>query len=104
MAPSILDQHVALTPSGTTRRVPLLPAPPFSKNGTIAPAPPSRLPRCLSLLYGFSGHRHQSGNGDGSTLALTLVTSASGAATTTPDLPRISIVFVADLSSFVPKA
>jgi hypothetical protein len=101
---AILDRHAASTPSGTTQRVPLPPVPPFLKNGTIAPEPPSWPPRCLSLLYGFSGRRHQSGDGNGSTLALTLVPGASGATTTMPDLPRISIVFVADLYSFVPKA
>ena len=49
---AILDRHAASTPSGTTRRVPLPPAPPFSKDGTIAPAPPSWPPRCLGLLSG----------------------------------------------------
>ena len=49
---TILDRHAASTPSGTTRRVPLPPAPPFSKDGTIAPAPPSGPPRCLGLLSG----------------------------------------------------
>jgi hypothetical protein len=47
---------------------------------------------------------HQLGDGAGSTLVLTLVPGAAGTATTMPDLPRISIVFVADLYSFVPKA
>ena len=64
----ILDRHAALTSSGTTRRVPLPPAPPLSKDGTIAPAPSSRPPRCLGLLSGgrrwtffcFSGHRSRS--------------------------------------------
>jgi len=50
------------------------------------------------------GRNHQSGDGDGSTSVLTPVPGASGAATMTPDLPRISIVFVADLYLFVPKA
>ena len=49
---AILDRHAASTPSGTTRRVPLPPAPPFSKDGTTAPAPPSRPPQCLGLLSG----------------------------------------------------
>ena len=49
---AILDRHAALTPSGTTRRVPLPSAPPFLKDRTIAPAPPSRPPRCLGLLSG----------------------------------------------------
>ena len=43
--------------------------------------------RRLVLDLRFSGHRRQSGDGDGSTLTLTLVPGASGAATTTPDLP-----------------
>jgi hypothetical protein len=49
---AILDRHAASTPSGTTRRVPLPPAPPFSKDGTIAPAPLPQPPRCLGLLSG----------------------------------------------------
>ena len=49
---AVMDRHAASTPSGTTRRVPLPPAPPFSKDGTIAPAPPSRPTRCLGLLSG----------------------------------------------------
>ena len=49
---AILDRHAASTPSGTTRRVPLPPAPPFSKDGTIAPALPSWPPRCLGVLSG----------------------------------------------------
>jgi len=84
---AILDRHAASTPSGTMRRLPLPPAPPLSKDGTIAPAPPSRPPRCLGLLSGgwrwiflrFSGRRRRSGNGDGSTLTLPLVPSTSGA-------------------------
>jgi len=47
----ILDRHAASMPSGTTRQVPLPPVPPFSKDGTIAPAPPSRPPRCLGLYF-----------------------------------------------------
>jgi hypothetical protein len=43
--------------------------------------------RRLVLDLRFSGRRRQSGDGDGSTLTLTLVPGASGAATTTPDLP-----------------
>jgi len=77
----------------------------------VVSAAPARAPlfekrdNCTSaVVYSFSGRRHQLGDGDGSTLALTLVPGASDAATTTPDLPRISIVFVADLYSFVPKA
>ena len=49
---ALLDRHAASTASGTTRRVPLLPTPPFSKDGTIAPAPLSRPTRCLGLLSG----------------------------------------------------
>ena len=41
---AILDRHAASTPSGTMRQLPLLPAPPLLKDGTIAPAPPSRPP------------------------------------------------------------
>ena len=92
---AILDLHGVSTPSGTTWRVPLPPAPPLSKEGTIAPAPPSQPPRCLGLLSSgrcwtllrFSCRRRRSGDGNGSTLTLTLVPGASGAATTTPDLP-----------------
>ena len=43
--------------------------------------------RWLVLDLRFSGRRCQSGDGDGSTLTLTLVPGASGAATTMPDLP-----------------
>jgi hypothetical protein len=43
--------------------------------------------RRLVLDLRFSGRRRQSGDGDGSTLTLTLIPGASGAATTTPDLP-----------------
>jgi hypothetical protein len=89
---AILDRHAASTPSGTMRRLPLPPAPPLSKDGTIAPAPPSRPPRCLGLLSGgwrwiilrFSGRRRRSGNGDGSTLTLPLVPSTSGAVRMSP--------------------
>jgi hypothetical protein len=85
---AILDRHAASTSSGTTRRVPLPPAPPLSKDGPIAPAPPSRLPRCIGLLSGgrrltllcFSGCCRRSGDSNGSTLTLTLV-PASGATT-----------------------
>jgi hypothetical protein len=49
------------------------------------------MPRCtlrrLALDLRFSGRRRQSGDGDSSTLTLTLIPGASGAATTTPDLP-----------------
>ena len=91
---AILDRHAASTPFGTTRQVPLPPTPPLSKDGTIAPAPPSWPPRCLGLLSGgrcwtilcFLGRRCRSGNSDGSTLTLMLVSGASGAATTLPDL------------------
>ena len=41
----------------------------------------------LAIDLHFSGRRRQSGDGDSSTLTLTLVPGASGAATTTPDLP-----------------
>ena len=44
---AILDWHAASTPSGTTRRVPIPPVPPLSKDGPIVPAPLSRPPRCL---------------------------------------------------------
>ena len=53
---------------------------------TAAAMPQSPLRR-LALDLRFSGRRHQSGDGDGSTLTLTLIPGASGAATTTPDLP-----------------
>ena len=53
---------------------------------TAAAMPRSPLWR-LALDLRFSGRRRQSGDGDASTLTLTLVPGASGAATTTPDLP-----------------
>jgi len=53
---------------------------------TAAAMPRSPLRR-LVLDLRFSGRRCQSGDGDGSTLTLTLVPGASGAATITPDLP-----------------
>ena len=43
--------------------------------------------RRVVLDLRFSGRRRQSGDGDSSTLTLTLIPGASGAATTTPDLP-----------------
>ncbi len=43
--------------------------------------------RRVVLDLRFSGRRRQSGDGDGSTLTLTLIPGASGAKTTTPDLP-----------------
>ena len=53
---------------------------------TAAAMPRSPLRR-LVLDLRFSGRRRQSGDGDSSTLMLTLIPGASGAATTTPDLP-----------------
>ena len=53
---------------------------------TTAAMPRSPLRR-LVLDLRFSGRHRQSGDGDGSTLTLTLIPGASGAATTTPDLP-----------------
>ena len=47
-----LGRHAASTPSVKTRRVPIPPVPPLSKDGPIVPAPPSRPPRCLGLLSG----------------------------------------------------
>ena len=38
---AILDWHAASMPSGMTRRVPIPPVPPLSKDGQIVPAPPS---------------------------------------------------------------
>ncbi len=57
---------------------------PLLKHGKIAPAPPSRPPRCLGLLTGgrrwtlllFLGCCRRSGVGDGSTLRLMLVPGA----------------------------
>jgi hypothetical protein len=43
--------------------------------------------RRLVLDLRFSGRHRQSGDGNGSTLTLTLIPGASGAATTTPNLP-----------------
>ncbi len=43
--------------------------------------------RWLALDLRFSGRRRQSADGDSSTLTLTLIPGASGAATTTPNLP-----------------
>jgi hypothetical protein len=53
---------------------------------TTAAMPWSPLRR-LVLDLRFLGRHRQSGDGDGSTLTLTLIPGASGAATTTPDLP-----------------
>ena len=53
---------------------------------TTAAMPRSPLRR-LVLDLRFSGRRRQSGDGNGSTLTLTLIPGASGAATTTSDLP-----------------
>ncbi len=57
-----------------------------SASVTVATMPWSPLWR-LALDLCFSGRRRQSGDGDGSTLMLTLVPCASGAAMMTPDLP-----------------
>ena len=53
----------------------------------MAAAMPRSTLRRLALDLRFSGRRRQSGDGDSSTLMLTLIPGASGAATTTPDLP-----------------
>ena len=53
---------------------------------TTAAMPRSPLRR-LVLDLRFSGRRRQSGDGNGSTLTLTLIPGASGAATTTSDHP-----------------
>jgi hypothetical protein len=53
----------------------------------MAAAMPRSTLRRLALDLRFSGRRRQSGDGDSSTLTLTLIPGASGAATTTPDLP-----------------
>jgi hypothetical protein len=68
-------------PPGPTRQVPLPHAPPSSGYGPIAPALSSRPQQCLGLLSGgrrytllrFSGPRHRSGDGNGSTATLMLV-------------------------------
>ena len=53
----------------------------------MAAAMPRSTLRRLALDLRFSGRRRQSGDGDSSTLTLTLIPGASGAATKTPDLP-----------------
>ena len=92
---AILDRHAASTASGTARRVPLPPpahAPLFERRDNCASAavktaamPRSPLRRLVDLR--FLGRRRQSGDGNGSTLTLTLIPGASGATTTTPGLP-----------------
>ena len=76
------------TASATPARAPLFERRDNCASAAVmAAAMPRSTLRRLALDLRFSGRRRQSGDGDSSTLMLTLIPGASGAATTTPDLP-----------------